>query len=176
MAKTESIVLGGGCFWCLEASYQLIRGVTKVTSGYAGGESPNPSYYDVVGGKTGHAEVVKVEFDPTIIKLADIMEVFWTIHDPTTRNRQGYDVGLQYRSIVLYDGSGQKKVVEESIEAVAKVWPNPIVTELKPLDKFYEAEAEQQNYFKNHPERAYCQVIINPKLEKLRQKFAERLV
>lgn len=176
MAKTESIVLGGGCFWCLEASYQLIRGVTKVTSGYAGGSVPNPTYYAVATGKTGHAEVVKVEFDPDIISLSDILDVFWAIHDPTTLNRQGNDVGTDYRSIILYVGDNQKKVTEESIKAVAKLWPNPIVTELEPLEKFYQAEPEHQNYFKNHPAQAYCQVVINPKLEKLRAKFAEKLV
>jgi len=176
VAKTESIVLGGGCFWCLEAAYQMIRGVTKVTSGYAGGDDPKPNYYSVASGRTGHAEVVKVEFDPSIIKLEDILEVFFTIHDPTTLNRQSYDVGTEYRSIILYMDNEQKQIAEKSIKAVAAVWPNPIVTELKPLDKFFEAEPEQQNYFKSNPERAYCQIIINPKLDKLRKKFAEKLV
>lgn len=172
---TQSIVLGGGCFWCLEAAYQLIKGVTKVTSGFAGGKTENPSYYAVVGGTTGHAEVVRLEFDLTVISLEDILDVFWAIHDPTTLNRQGNDVGTQYRSIILYEGDEQKKVAEKSINEVAKLWPNEIVTELKPLEHFYEAEVEHQNYFKNHPAQAYCQVIINPKLSKLREKFAEKL-
>lgn len=176
MSQTESIVLGGGCFWCLEAAYQMIRGVTAVTSGYAGGSEPNPSYYDVSCGKTSHAEVVQVEFDPAIISLTDILDIFWAIHDPTTLNRQGNDRGPQYRSMILVEGDEQRRVAEASKQSVAKLWPNPIVTEIKPLEAFYEAEPEHRNYFQNHPERAYCQIIINPKLEKLRQKFTEKLV
>ncbi|HSX15009.1 MAG TPA: peptide-methionine (S)-S-oxide reductase MsrA [Candidatus Saccharimonadales bacterium] len=176
MAKTESIVLGGGCFWCLEAAYQMINGVTKVTSGYSGGTVPDPSYYAVCTGRTGHAEVVKVEFDPGIISLADILDIFWAIHDPTTLNRQGYDVGTQYRSIIFFESEGQKRIAEQSKVQVAKLWPNKIVTTIEPLKEFFPAEPEHQNYFKNHPERAYCQVVINPKLAKLRQKFADKLL
>lgn len=175
-AEHQSIVLGGGCFWCLEAAYQMIAGVTKVTSGYAGGDVVNPSYEAVCGGRTGHAEVVQVEFDPAAITLADVLEIFWTIHNPTTLNRQGNDVGTQYRSIILYSNDEQRKIAETSKRAVAGLWDKPIVTEIKPLETFYPAEPEHQNYFRNHPERAYCQVIINPKLAKLRQKFADRLV
>lgn len=175
MTKAESIILGGGCFWCLEAAYQLINGVTAVTSGYAGGEEADPSYYDVASGRTGHAEVVKVAFDPTIIKLNDILDIFWTIHDPTTLDRQGNDVGPQYRSIILYTNETQKKIAQTEIQAAAKLWSDPIVTELQPLKVFYAAEEYQQNYFKNHPEQAYCQIIINPKLQKLQAKFADRL-
>jgi peptide-methionine (S)-S-oxide reductase len=172
---TESIVLGGGCFWCLEASYQLIEGVTAVTSGYAGGSTDNPDYYGVSSGKTGHAEVVKVDFDPSIINLDDILDIFWAIHDPTTLNRQGHDVGSQYRSVILYDNKEQETVALASKKKASALWEDPIVTEIVPLKDFYKADPEHQNYFKNHPEQAYCQVIINPKLQKLRAKFASRL-
>ena len=134
------ITLGGGCFWCLEAAYNTIRGVTEVMSGYAGGTTLNPTYWDVVGGKTGHAEVVQVSFESAVITLQEILEIFWAIHDPTTPNRQGYDVGTEYRSMILYEGAEQKKVAEASIRTVAKLWPNPIVTELVPLEKFYPAK------------------------------------
>jgi len=171
---TESIVLGGGCFWCLEAAYQLVNGVTAVTSGYAGGHWPDPTYERVSTGTTGHAEVVKVEFDPGIITLEQIMDVFWTIHDPTSLNRQGADVGTQYRSIILYEPE-QRERVEASLKAAQKLVDAPIVTELKPLDHFYVAEADQQNYFKNNPDAAYCQVVINPKLKKLREHHRQQL-
>lgn len=174
--KLETITLAGGCFWCIEAAYQMVAGITKVTSGYAGGDSPNPTYYEVASGRTDYAESVQIEFDPTIITLADVLEIFWILHDPTTLNRQGYDAGRQYRSAIFYTGDAQHKVAQKSKADVAKLWPQPIVTEITPLTDFYPAEAEQQNYFKSHPEQAYCQVIINPKLAKLRQKFAERLV
>ncbi len=154
----------------------MINGVTKVTSGYSGGTVPDPSYYAVCTGRTGHAEVVKVEFDPGIISLADILDIFWAIHDPTTLNRQGYDVGTQYRSIIFFESEGQKRIAEQSKVQVAKLWPNKIVTTIEPLKEFFPAEPEHQNYFKNHPERAYCQVVINPKLAKLRQKFADKLL
>jgi peptide-methionine (S)-S-oxide reductase len=171
----ESIVLGGGCFWCLEAAYQEINGVTEVVPGYAGGEVTDPTYEQVCGGQTGHAEVVKVTFDSKIISLTDILDIFWAIHDPTTRNRQGNDVGTQYRSIILYSGDEQKTAAEASIKKVAQLWPDPIVTQLEPLEKFYEAEEYHRNYFLNHPEQAYCQIVINPKLEKLRKKFNDKL-
>lgn len=173
---SESIILGGGCFWCLDAGYRLIQGVTEVVSGYAGGDTKNPSYYAVGNGRTGHAEVVKITFDPQIIKLQEILDIFWAVHDPTTLNYQGNDRGTQYRSIILYAGDDQKRIVDESIKAAAKLWDNPIVTEVKELDVFYPAEAEHQNYFQKHPEQAYCQVIINPKLAKLRQKFQDKLI
>lgn len=176
MAKTESIILGGGCFWCTEAAYQMIRGVTKVTSGYAGGTVPEPTYEVVSSGKTGHTEVVRVEFDPNEISLADILDIFWAIHDPTTPNRQGNDVGTQYRSAIYYENPDQKTVIDESVAAVAKLWDPPIVTEVAPLAKFYPAEEYHQNFFRKNPSQGYCQIVINPKLEKLRQKFAGRLV
>ncbi len=172
--QTHSIVLGGGCFWCLEASYQEIKGVAAVVPGYAGGTVANPSYEAVCAGSTGHAEVVKVTFDPKIVSLDDILDIFWAIHDPTTPNRQGNDVGTQYRSAIYYTPD-QKDAVEASLEAIQKLWADPIVTEAKPLDVFYEAEAYHHNYFLNHPEQAYCQLVINPKLEKLRQKFSSKL-
>lgn len=173
MGSTESIVLAGGCFWCLDAAYRLVNGVTKVTSGYSGGFIDNPSYYDVAGGMTGHAECVKVEFDAKKIKLDDILDIFWAQHDPTTLNRQGNDVGTQYRSAVFYSDASQKKIIDASIERAQKVWKDKIVTEVTPLVKFYEAEEDQQDFFDKHPELAYCQIIINPKLAKLRKKFTK---
>lgn len=170
-----SIVLGGGCFWCLEAAYQLIEGVAKVVSGYAGGSVKNPNYYEVSSGTTGYVEVVRVTFDTDTLSLDDVLDIFWTIHDPTTPNRQGNDVGSQYRSIILYADDAQKRAAESSLKKVQALWSDPIVTELQKLDKFYQAEPEHQNYFNNHPEQAYCQVIINPKLKKLRDKFASKL-
>ncbi len=171
----ESIVLGGGCFWCLEATYQLVRGVEKVVPGYAGGNSPNPNYWSVHDDETGHAEVVQVTFDPVHIKLEDILEIFWIIHDPTTPERQGNDVGAEYRSLILFNDEKQNSIINASKENAQLIWDDPIVTEIKLLDKFYEAEPEHHNYFQNHPEQAYCQLIINPKLTKLRQNFANKL-
>lgn len=171
----ETAVLGGGCFWCLEASFQLIEGVGRVVPGYAGGDYKNPSYMDVQSQQTGHAEVVKVTFDPKIISYSDILDIFWAIHDPTTPDRQGNDIGPEYRSIILYQNDEQKQQAEESMAKTQKLWDDPIVTQIKPLNHFYEAEPEHHDYYKKHPEQAYCQVVINPKLEKLRQKFAARL-
>lgn len=171
----EQVVLGGGCFWCLEAAYQLIEGVTKVVSGYAGGKDKNPNYYSVASGRTGHAEVVQITFSPRVISLEGILEIFWTIHDPTTLNKQGNDTGTQYRSIILYTKQQQKAAVEKSLRQASRYWVGLLTTEVKPLDIFYEAEAEQQNFFRNHPEQSYCQVIINPKLQKLRERFQKRL-
>jgi peptide-methionine (S)-S-oxide reductase len=173
--SAQTVTLAGGCFWCLEAAYNTIRGVTEVIPGYAGGTTPDPTYWDVVGGTTGHAEVVQVSFDPAIITLEEILDIFWAIHDPTTPNRQGSDVGTQYRSMILYDGEEQKKVAERSIAAVAKLWPHPIVTELVPLEAFYPAEEYHRNYFERNPSQAYCQVVINPKLKHLREQFAAKL-
>lgn len=172
---TSKAVLGGGCFWCLEAVYQEVAGIESVMSGYAGGQMPDPTYEQVSSGATGHAEVVKLAFDPAIISYNDVLDIFWAIHDPTTPGRQGNDVGSQYRSIILYADDEQKQTAEQSKAAVAKLWPNPVVTEIKPLEAFYEAEDYHQNYFRNHPEQAYCQLIINPKLQKLREKFHDRL-
>lgn len=171
----EKAVLGGGCFWCLEASYQLVKGVREVTPGYAGGTSRNPSYWGIHENQTGHAEVVQISFDSTKISYGDILDIFWVIHDPTTPNRQGSDIGPEYRSIILYDGEEQKKISEASKAAIQKLWDKPVITEIKPLKKFYEAEPEHHDFYKKHPDMAYCQVIINPKLEKLKTKFATQL-
>lgn len=171
----ETIVLAGGCFWCLDAAYKLIHGVTAVVSGYAGGSKADADYYKVSSGTTGHAESVKITYDASIISLQEILDIFWAIHDPTTRNRQGHDVGPQYRSAIFYANQTQQHIAEESISSIQALWDDPIVTELVPLEAFYPAEAYHQDYFANNPEQAYCQVIINPKLQKLRQKFAERI-
>jgi len=169
--------LGGGCFWCLEAVYNHIEGVTSVTSGYAGGHVPNPTYRQVCHGNTGHAEVVQVEYDPSVISYRDLLEIFFTIHDPTTKNRQGADVGPQYRSIILYHDASQKKTAEELIDALEAedVFDDPIVTEIDPLDTFYSAEDHHQNYYENNPGQPYCQAVIMPKVNKLRKKHADRL-
>jgi peptide-methionine (S)-S-oxide reductase len=172
----ESIVLGGGCFWCLDAAYRRVKGVTTVTSGYAGGTWPNPSYERVTTGTTGHAEVVQIEFNEKLINLQTILEIFWTLHDPTTLNRQGNDIGTQYRSIILFDSAKQQSEIEKSIQKTAiPLWGNHITTEVVPLEKFYPAEDYHQDYFNKHPEQGYCQIIINPKLVKLTKKFAQLL-
>ncbi|HSX28586.1 MAG TPA: peptide-methionine (S)-S-oxide reductase MsrA [Candidatus Saccharimonadales bacterium] len=171
----EHATLGGGCFWCLDAVYRQVRGVENSVCGYAGGTAANPSYEDVHTGDTGHAEVVQLTFDPKVITYETLLDIFWTIHDPTSLNRQGHDVGPEYRSIILYDGTSQHRVAEDSMAAAAKLWKEPIVTELVPLKVFYPAEEAHQNFFEKHPEFAYCQVIINPKLHKLQQKFARLL-
>lgn len=168
--------LGGGCFWCFEAIYQQVNGIEKVVSGYAGGISSNPTYDQVHNDKTGHAEVVQLTFEPTIISYSEILEIFYSFHDPTTPNQQGNDVGPEYRSIILYHDDEQRKIAEEVTTRFAKnIWNNPIVTEIKPLDIFWPAEDYHQNFFRNNPEQGYCQVIINPKLQKLRQKYASKL-
>lgn len=172
--KAETIVLGGGCFWCLDAAYKLVRGVLKVEEGYSGGTTANPTDEQIYYGNTGHAEVVRLTFDPIVISLAEILEIFWILHDPTTPNRQGYDVGPQYRSVVFYLDDDQKQVIEISKEKAQTVWDDPIVTEIVKFDSFYPASAYHKDYAINRPD--YCQLIINPKLQKLRKKFAERLV
>ncbi len=171
----QKIVLGGGCFWCLEASFQLIDGIVQVLPGYAGGTTENPTYQDLHTSDTNHAEVVEVTFDTEKIECKDVLDIFWVLHDPTTLNRQGNDQGTEYRSIILYGDDEQKTVALASKAEAQKVWNDPIVTEIQPLKQFYEAEEEHHNYYLKHPESAYCQVIINPKLEKLRAKFASRL-
>ncbi|MFO0955012.1 MAG: peptide-methionine (S)-S-oxide reductase MsrA [Candidatus Saccharibacteria bacterium] len=168
--------LGGGCFWCLEAAYQMIRGVKQVRPGYAGGTTKDPSYEAVCDGKTGHAEVVMIEFDEAQIRYEDILDVFWAIHDPTTLNQQGADVGTQYRSIIFYADESQKTTAEASRDAAQKLWDKPIVTEIQPLEAFYPAEDYHRNYFAQHPEQAYCQIVINPKLAKLRQLYHDLLI
>ena len=165
--EQETLVLGGGCFWCLEAIFQKLSGVQSVESGYAGGEVADPSYEAVCRGETGHAEVIRIEFDPEVISIPEILDVFWKGHDPTTRNRQGADVGTQYRSIVLYQNDDQKKMALESRSAAQADFKNPIVTEIEPLETFYPAERYHQNYFKNNPDAPYCAFVIHPKLQKL---------
>ena len=174
--KSESIVLGTGCFWCSEAAYQLVKGVTQVIPGYSGGDTKNPSYEQVSTGETGHAEVVRVIFDPTIVSLEQLLAVFWTIHDPTSLNRQGADVGSQYASVIFYGDEQQQRVVETSRNDAQKHLDSPIVTRVEPLGEFYEAESYHHNYFETHPEAAYCQAIISPKLAKMRQHFSGMLV
>lgn len=173
----ETATLGGGCFWCLEAVYVELRGVEKVVSGYAGGHVKNPTYREVCSGSTGHAEVVQVTFDPAVISFADILRVFFTIHDPTTLNRQGADVGTQYRSIILYHNETQKQTAIDVMNEVGAqgIWQNPLVTELAPLDVFYPAEEYHQNYFARNPMQPYCQVVIAPKVAKFRKQYFERL-
>lgn len=164
--KLEHAVLGGGCFWCLEAVYELVPGVVDVVSGYAGGSREHPSYEEVSSGMTGHAEVVRVSFDPAKLSYATILDYFWKIHDPTTEDRQGADVGTQYRSVIFYEGEAQRLAAEDSIRAAQKRFPRPIVTELLPAPRFWLAEDYHQDYYRKHPEAGYCRVVIAPKLEK----------
>lgn len=170
---SESIVLGGGCFWCLEASYKLINGVEKVVSGYSGGTEEDAEYGKVSTGFTDHAEVVRVEFDSSKVTLDDVLDIFWTIHDPTTLNKQGNDVGKQYRSAIFYADNDQLKTIKSSLLKAQQLWRQPIVTEVVQLQEFYPAETYHQDYFINNPEKAYCQLVINPKLDKLRDKFSK---
>jgi peptide-methionine (S)-S-oxide reductase len=175
--STETILLGGGCFWCLEPIYDALEGVHDVVSGYAGGQTVNPSYEQVCSGRTGHAEVVRVTFDPEKVSLREILEVFFVIHDPTTLNRQGNDVGTQYRSVVFYSNPTQKAVVFDVISSfeASKVWDDPIVTEVSEAPTFYPAEDYHQNYFERNPFQGYCRVIIAPKVMKFRQRYADKL-
>jgi len=173
----EIATLAGGCFWCLEAVYDELKGVVDVTSGYAGGQVVNPTYQQVCGGDTGHAEVVRIAFDPAKISFREILEVFFTIHDPTTLNRQGADVGTQYRSAIFYHSDEQKRVAEEVIAEIASagIWKNPIVTEVTPAPEFYPAEDYHQEYFARNPNQGYCQVVVAPKVAKFRSKFLAKL-
>ncbi len=175
--KNEIAVFGGGCFWCTEAIFKMLRGVSSVTPGYAGGTMDNPSYHDVSNGDTGHAEVIKIEFDPSVIPYSDLLDVFWHTHDPTTLNRQGNDVGTQYRSIVLYTSDEQKRITEESLANLQKSdeFKNSIITEIKPLAKFYQAEDYHKNYYEKYSFEPYCQVVISPKLKHLREKYEDKL-
>lgn len=175
--KQEIATLGGGCFWCLEAPLQQLEGVEQVVSGYAGGHVPNPSYEQVTSGRTGHAEVVQVRFNPEVISFRKLLEVFFFLHDPTTPNRQGADVGTQYRSIILYHSPEQEQVAREVIEELEaeNAWGAPIVTEVVPLEAFYPAEGYHQNYYLKNPNQAYCQFVVKPKLEKLRKTYQTHL-
>jgi peptide-methionine (S)-S-oxide reductase len=177
VSQNETITLGGGCFWCLEAVYDQLEGVLDVVSGYTGGHLPNPDYKTVCSGATGHAEVVQVTFDPQAITLQEILEVFFSIHDPTTLNRQGADVGTQYRSAVFYHSEAQKNTAEDVIAdfEAQQIWDKPIVTEITPLNTFYPAEDYHQEYFQRNPYQGYCRAVIAPKVAKFRQKYAQRL-
>ena len=175
--QLEVATLGGGCFWCLDAVYRDVAGVARVVSGYAGGHVPNPTYEQVCGKRTGHAEVVQVWYDPAIIGYEDILTIFWRIHDPTTRDRQGNDVGPQYRSIILTHDEGQRAAAEKTRDqAVAEgVWRDPIVTEIVPFDTFYEAEEYHQDYFAQNPYQPYCVYVVDPKVRKFRKSFQDKL-
>jgi len=168
MATTnESILLGGGCFWCIEAALQLIDGVTSVTSGYAGGDTPKPTYYQVCGGNSGHAEVVKVDWDSNLVDLQKILSVFFQVHDPTTLNRQGNDIGTQYRSFIGFNDARQKEICQNFIRQFTPAYDSPIVTELQEAPEFFPAEIEHQDYYKKNTNQPYCQIVIKPKLDKI---------
>jgi peptide-methionine (S)-S-oxide reductase len=173
----ETATLAGGCFWCLEAVYEQMRGVQKVVSGYANGSVDNPSYEQVCAGRTGHAEVVQVTFDPSVVRFSDLLDVFFVIHDPTSLNRQGADVGTQYRSGIYTHSPEQQQQAEQKLAELtaARVWDQPLVTEVQPLDCFYPAEEYHQGYFRAHPEQGYCAAVVSPKVAKFRQKFAHWL-
>jgi peptide-methionine (S)-S-oxide reductase len=169
--------LGGGCFWCLEGVFEQLRGVQSIVSGYAGGDVPNPTYEQVCGKDTGHAEVVQITFDPAVISYRELLEVFFTTHDPTTLNRQGNDIGPQYRSVIFYHNDEQKRVAEEVIRELTaeKVWPNPIVTQVVMFTHFYPAENYHQGYFRGNPAQPYCTFVVAPKVAKFRKQFASKL-
>ncbi len=176
-AGPELATFGSGCFWCTEAVFQQLKGVTKVVSGYSGGSEPNPTYREISTGTTGHAEVVQVTFDPSVISYAELLEVFWRSHDPTTRDRQGNDSGPQYRSVIFTHSDRQKQLAErykQKIDA-AEVFRKPLVTEIEPFTAFYPAEGYHQNYYANNSQKSYCLSVIGPKLEKLKKVFAEKL-
>jgi peptide-methionine (S)-S-oxide reductase len=176
-AGCEFATLGGGCFWCIEAVYERVQGVERVESGYTGGTTKNPTYEEVCGGHTGHAEVIQVAFDPKVISYREVLEIFFVVHDPTTLNRQGNDRGTQYRSAIFFDSPAQKQTAEELIVELttAKAWDRPIVTQVAPLETFYRAEEYHQGYFRNNPGQGYCNAVIPPKLAKLRKHFASKL-
>lgn len=178
LSGTETATLAGGCFWCLEAVFDHLKGVSGVVSGYAGGKIPNPSYELVCTGMTGHAEVVQVAFDPSVISFQNLLEVFFAIHDPTTRDRQGADVGSQYRSAVFYHSAEQQKTALAVIEELerARVWNAPVVTEVVPLSQFFPAENYHQDYFERNPGQGYCRVVIAPKVARFRQKHADLFI
>jgi peptide-methionine (S)-S-oxide reductase len=177
VSQHEVATLAGGCFWCLEAAFADLKGVERVESGYAGGRVPNPSYEAVCTGSTGHAEVVQITFDPHVISFSDLLHVFFTIHDPTTLNQQGGDVGTQYRSAVFYRSPAQKADVERVIAGLTaeKVWDDPMVTEVKPLDTFYPAEEYHRDYYRRNPNQGYCRAVIAPKVAKVRKLYMDKL-
>jgi len=176
-SETTTATLGGGCFWCLEAVFERLEGVSSVASGYAGGHVEHPTYRQVCGGDTGHAEVVQLGFDPKVISFGELLEVFFAIHDPTTPNRQGHDVGPQYRSIILWHDEEQRHAAEAVIADLNRrqIWERPIVTELAPFTVFFPAEDYHREYFRRNPEQGYCQTVVAPKVAKFRQRFAHRL-
>jgi peptide-methionine (S)-S-oxide reductase len=176
-ALSEVVTLAGGCFWCIEAVFVEVDGVKNVISGYTGGTAVNPTYQEVCTNNTGHAEAVQVAFDPTKISYRKILEIFFSVHDPATLNQQGVDIGTQYRSAIFYHNEQQKAIAEELIGELnkARLWKKPIVTQIAPLDKFYPAEDYHREYFSRHPERAYCQMVISPKVNKFRKQWAKRL-
>jgi peptide-methionine (S)-S-oxide reductase len=175
--KFEVATFGGGCFWCVEAIFERVSGVHKVESGYSGGHVSNPDYKMVTSGSTGHAEVVQITFDPEVISYLELLEIFFKTHDPTTLNRQGADVGTQYRSIVLFHNEAQHKLAEEIIQELDSegIWNNPLVTAVEPFEQFYSAEAYHQEYYENNPNQGYCRLVINPKVEKFEKVFKEKL-
>ncbi|MBV9174681.1 MAG: peptide-methionine (S)-S-oxide reductase MsrA [Chloroflexi bacterium] len=175
--STETATLAGGCFWCLEAVFTELRGVERVVSGYTGGQVANPSYEQVCSGRTGHAEAVQITFDPEEVSYRELLDVFFTIHDPTTLNRQGADVGTQYRSAIFYDSPEQQRIAEEVIHQTnaSGIWRSRLVTQLVPLERFYPAEAYHQDYFMRNPNQPYCQIVIAPKVAKAREKYLARL-
>lgn len=176
-ARTETAILGGGCFWCLDAVFEQLKGVERVESGYTGGTVVNPTYEQVCGGRTGHAEVVRVTFDPEVITYREMLEVFFALHDPTTLNRQGADVGTQYRSAIFYTSGAQKETAEAVIRelTVAKTFATPIVTKVELANEFFPAEAYHQGYYSANPSRGYCQLVVSPKVAKARAAFASKL-
>ncbi len=171
-AKTESLVVGGGCFWCTEAAYEILPGVKDVVSGYAGGKVPNPTYEQIGTKKTGHAEVIKIDYDPAVVSLEKLLDYFWQVHNPTQANGQGNDIGPQYRSIILYANAEQKAAAEKSKAEAAKEFRDPITTEIVPLEKFWVAEGYHQDYFRLNPNAGYCSYVIAPKVKKLKQAIA----
>lgn len=176
LASTAIATLGGGCFWCTEAVFQQIRGVLKVESGYTGGTVHMPTYEQICTGQTGHAEVVRLSFDPAVISYPELLEIFFTIHDPTTLNRQGNDAGTQYRSVIYFHDAEQQAIAQQVRQKMAAIWDDPIVTELSTAPMFYIAEDYHQNYFRQHPQQGYCAVVVAPKLAKARQLFASKLM
>lgn len=177
MANLQVATLAGGCFWCIESAFNTVEGVVKALSGYAGGEKNDPTYEEVCAGNTGHAEVVQVTFDADIISYREILEIFFALHDPTQLNRQGNDIGTQYRSEVFYHDDEQKAEALAIIDEIVReeIWPNPVVTEVTELNNYYEAEAYHQDYFKNNPQNQYCSMVVAPKLAKFKKTFASRL-
>jgi peptide-methionine (S)-S-oxide reductase len=177
MANKEIATLGGGCFWCVEAVYLETEGVTSVVSGYMGGRMPDPTYEEVCSGKTGHVEIVQVEFDPAIISFRDVLEIFFATHDPTTLNRQGNDAGTQYRSVIFYHSPEQQETANDLIRELTanKAFADPIITAVEPAEEFFPAEDYHQKYFENHPNQPYCAFVVSPKVQKFRKKFPERL-